>query len=130
VCRRRELNGAGMIAVTGQAAFGIAVSHAGVHGLRRWKIEMETELKRHAAHRVYQWCKPPTCGMATTSPSDGGSMQAWCRPVALQGEVRLGIVVVLDIFGQDAVGRLLRLTEQSDSTLETAWDQISQLLDA
>jgi hypothetical protein len=35
--------------------------------------DAEDESVCYAARRSYRWCKPPTCGIATISPSPGGA---------------------------------------------------------
>jgi hypothetical protein len=32
----------------------------------------------YAARRSYRWCRPPTCGIATTGPSVGGAIGRGC----------------------------------------------------
>ena len=44
-----------------------------LRGRRQIAVGGPTEDDWRQAARVYRWCRPPTCGIATTRPSEGGS---------------------------------------------------------
>jgi hypothetical protein len=63
---------------------GRAAATAGEGGRRTDEAELQTPREclgerttsdRPCGMRSYQWCRPPTCGVATTSAADGGATE-------------------------------------------------------